>query len=166
MAEAGNLTSPSEERPVMKRAQYLFLAAAVLLASGTLLLRGAAAAGEEVDVIVNKANTIGDLPLAEAKKVFLGDKSTWPGGKRVTIFMLAQGLPERAVVLREIFKMPEDQLGQYFVQAAFAGKVSAPPKDVASAAQMKQTVAANPGAIGYVKKEDVDDSVKAVLKLQ
>jgi ABC-type phosphate transport system substrate-binding protein len=150
----------------MKRAQYLFLAAAVLLAGGTLLLRGAAAAGEEVDIIVNKANTIGDLPLSEAKKVFLGDKSTWPGGKRVTIFMLAQGLPERAVVLREIFKMPEDQLGQYFVQAAFAGKVSAPPKDVPSAAQMKQTVAANPGAIGYVKKEDVDDTVKAVLKLQ
>jgi len=31
---------------------------------------------------------------------------------------------------------------------------------------MKQAVAANPGAIGYVKKEEVDDSVKIVLKLQ
>lgn len=150
----------------MKRAQYLLFAAAILVAGGTLLLRKAAAAGEEVDIIVNKANTVDDLPLADAKKVFLGDKSTWPSGKRVTILMLAPGQPERGIVLRQIYKMSEDELGQYFTQASFAGKVSAPPKDVASAAQMKQAVAANPGAIGYIKKEDVDDTVKAVLKLQ
>jgi len=150
----------------MKRAQSLLLAAAVFIAGGTLLLRRAAAAGEEVDIIVNKANTIYDLPIADAKKVFMGDKSTWPSGKRVTILMIAQGQPERAVVLRQIYKMSEEDLGQYFIAAGFAGKVSAPPKDVASAAQMKQSVATNPGAIGYVKKEDVDETVKTVLKLQ
>jgi ABC-type phosphate transport system substrate-binding protein len=150
----------------MKRAQSLLLAASVFLACGILQFRTAAGAGEEVDIIVNKANTIEDLSLADAKKAFMGDKSTWPSGKRVTVLMLAQGSPERAVILREIYKMPEDQLGQYFVQAAFAGKVSAPPKDVGSPAQMRQAVAANPGAIGYVKKEEVDDTVKAVLKLQ
>ena len=150
----------------MKRAHYLLFVVALLVASGVLLLRSAVAAGEEVDIIVNKANTVDDLPLAEAKKVFLGDKSTWPSGKRVTILMLSPGQPERAVVLRQIYKLAEDELGQYFVQAAFAGKVSAPPKDIPSAAQMKQAVAGNPGAIGYVKKEDVDDTVKVVLKLQ
>ena len=108
----------------------------------------------------------GDLSPADAKKVFMGDKSTWPSGKRVTILMLSPGQPERAVALREIYKMSEDDYGQYFTQAAFAGKVSAPPKDVGSPAQMKQAIAANPGAIGYVKKEDVDDTVKPVLKLQ
>jgi ABC-type phosphate transport system substrate-binding protein len=150
----------------MKRAQFLILAVALLAAAGALLLHEAAAASGEVDVIVNKANTVDDLPLADAKKVFMGDKTTWPSGKRVTILMLAQGLPERAVALRDIYKMSEDDLVQYFTAAAFAGKVSAPPKDIASAAQMKQAVAANPGAIGYVKKEDVDDTVKVVLKLQ
>jgi ABC-type phosphate transport system substrate-binding protein len=150
----------------MKRAQLLLLAAAVSVAGSTLLLSRASAAGGEVDVVVNKANTIDDLPLADAKKVFLGDKTTWPSGKRVTILMLAPGLPERAAVLRDVYKMSEDDYGQYFTAAAFSGKVAAPPKDVGSAAQMKQAVAANPGAIGYVKKEDVDDTVKVVLKLQ
>jgi ABC-type phosphate transport system substrate-binding protein len=166
MAGAGSLTSPFEEKSSMKRVRVLFLAAVVLVVGGALLLRGAAAGGEEVNIIVNKMNSVDDLSLTDAKKVFMGDKSTWPSGKRVTILMLAQGLPERAVVLREIYKLPEDGYEQYFTQAAFAGKVSAPPKDVASAAQMKQAVAANPGAIGYVKKEDIDDTVKAVLKLQ
>jgi ABC-type phosphate transport system substrate-binding protein len=150
----------------MKRAQLLVLAATLLVAGGVLQLRRADAAGGEVDVIVNKTNTVDDLPLADAKKVFMGDKTTWPSGKRVTILMLAPGQPERAAVLHGIYKMPEDEYGQYFVQAAFAGKVAAPPKDIASPAQMKQAVAANPGAIGYVKKEDMDDTVKTVLKLQ
>jgi ABC-type phosphate transport system substrate-binding protein len=150
----------------MKRAQLLLLAAAMFVGSSALLLRGALAAGGEVDIVVNKANTIDDLSLADAKKVFMGDKRTWPSGKRVTILMLSPGQPERAVVLRQIYKMSDDEFGQYFTQAAFAGKVAAPPKDIASAGQMKQAVAANPGAIGYVKKEDVDDTVKAVLKLQ
>lgn len=150
----------------MRRAPWLLLSAAMLLAGITVLFRGASAAGEEVDIIVNKSNTVDDLSLADAKKAFMGDKTTWPSGKRVTVLMLGQGAPERAVVLREIYKMPEDAYEQYFTQAAFAGKVSAPPKDIATAAQMKQAVVGNPGAIGYVKKEDVDDSVKAVLKLQ
>lgn len=123
------------------------------------------ASDEEVDIIVNKANTTGDLPLADAKKIFVGDKTTWPNGKRVTILMLAAGQPERAVVLQQIYKMSDAEYGKYFMQAAFSGKVSAPPKDVGTPAQMKQAVAENPGAIGYVKKGDVDDTVKVVLKL-
>src|ERR1700730_15664275 len=63
MAEAGSLTSLSEENPVMKRAQFLLLAAAVIVAGSSILLRKATAAGGEVDIIVNKANTVDDLPL-------------------------------------------------------------------------------------------------------
>jgi ABC-type phosphate transport system substrate-binding protein len=124
-----------------------------------------ASAGDEIDVVVNKANPISDLALADARKIFMGDKETWPNGKRITIVMLAQGQPERAIVLREIYKMSEDDYGKYFMQAAFTGKVAAPPKDASSAADVKQIVAGNPGAVGYVKSSDVDDSVKVVLKI-
>jgi hypothetical protein len=54
---------------------------------------------------------------------------------------------------------------KYFLQAAFTGRVLAAPKDLPSVAQMKARLVANPNAIGYLKKEDVDDSVKVVLKL-
>src|SRR5271167_3997366 len=112
----------------------------------------AVSAGDEVDVIVSKANSTADLSAADAKKIFMGDKSVWPSGKRVTILMLAPGQPERAVILKEIYKMSEGDFSKYFLQAAFSGRVTAPPKDVGSAAQMKQLVAENPGAIGYLKK--------------
>ncbi len=80
--------------------------------------------------------------------------------------MLAPGEPEREVALRELYKMKEADYIKYFLQAVFSGKVQAPPRVLESAAQMKQLLAASPVAIGYLKKSDVDDSVKVVLRLQ
>ncbi len=144
--------------------KLLPLLACLFAASLPWLVPRPAVAQDEVDVIVNKANTLSELSAADAKKIFMGDKSVWPSGKRVTILMMAAGQPERAVILKEIYKMNDGDYNKYFLQAAFAGRITAPPKDVGSAAQMKQLVADNAGAIGYLKKGDVDDSVKVVLK--
>lgn len=145
----------------------VFTLAVMLLAAFVLLLplRRTAAQGDEVDIIVNKSNNIPDLTIGDAKKIFLGEKTTWPNGKRITILMLAQGQPERAVVLRDIYKMSEGDYSKYFLQAAFTGKVTAPPKEVSSGSQVKQFIADNPGAIGYIKVSDVDETTKVVLRL-
>jgi ABC-type phosphate transport system substrate-binding protein len=120
---------------------------------------------EEVDVVVNKSNNVGPLSREEVRRIFMGDKSSWPGGKRIIVLMLAPEQPERAVILQTVFKMNESDYTKYFLQAAFTGHVLAVPRDLPSAGQMKSRLAASPYAIGYLKKEDVDDSVKVVLKL-
>ena len=125
----------------------------------------ASAALEEVDVVVNKSNDIAPLSREEVRRIFVGEKSTWPGGKHITVLMFAPDQSERMVILREVFKMNESDYTKYFLQAAFTGRVQAAPRDLPSAAQMKAHLAANPNAIGYLKKEDVDDSLKIVLKL-
>jgi len=150
----------------MSRQSYLYLAAGVLCVVWCAIPGSRAAlAGDEVDVIVNKSNSIDALSLADAKKIFDGDKGSWPNGKRITVIMLSQGHPARDAVLRDIYKMGESDYGKYFMQAAFTGKVDAPPQDVSSDADVKQQVTGNPGAIGYVNASDVDASVKVVLKL-
>jgi ABC-type phosphate transport system substrate-binding protein len=97
--------------------------------------------------------------------MFLGDKSTWPNGKHVFLVMAAPGSAERAVILKNVYKMSEVEYAKYFLQATFTGTVSAPPKDASSATEVKQLVAGTPGAIGYVKEADVDSSVKVILKV-
>lgn len=119
----------------------------------------------EVDVVVNRSNPVGTLSREEVRKIFVGDKSLWPGGNRIAVLMFTTDQPERAIVLRELFRMNESDYVKYFLQAAFTGRVQAAPKELPSAAQMKARLAANPNAIGYLKKEDVDDSVKVLLKL-
>jgi ABC-type phosphate transport system substrate-binding protein len=141
----------------------LTILALALMVSGARFLT--AGAVEEVDVVVNKSNDIAPLSREEARRIFMGDKSSWRGGKRITVLMLAPDQPERVVILEAVFKMNESDYTKYFLQAAFTGHVQAAPKDLPSAAQMKAHLVANPNAIGYLKKEDVDDSVKVVLKL-
>lgn len=124
-----------------------------------------AAAQEQVAIIVNPSNNISSLSAGDLHRIFTGDKSTWPNGKHIFVIMAPPGSPERATILKNVFKMGESEYAKYFLQAAFTGAVSAPPKDATSVAEIKQLVAANPEAIGYVKTQDVDNSVKVVLKV-
>ena len=139
------------------------LALAITVSCARLLT--VSAAQEEVDVVVNKSNAVAPLSREEARRIFMGEKSSWPGGKRITVLMLAPDQPERVVILQAVFKMSESEYTKYFLQAAFTGHVLAAPRDLPSAAQMKAHLAANPNAIGYLKKEDLDEGVKVVLKL-
>ncbi|HEX4001661.1 MAG TPA: hypothetical protein VHX36_03380 [Candidatus Acidoferrales bacterium] len=149
----------------MSKQASLYLAAAALIVVCCAILVLRVSAADEVDVIVNKSNSIDSLSLADAKKIFVGDKGSWPNGRRITVVMLAVGQPERDVVMHDIYKMTESDYTKYFLQASFTGKVDAPPKDDGSASQVKADVAGNPGAIGYLKASDVDASVKVVLKI-
>jgi len=146
-----------------KRILLTILALALTVSCARLLTVSAAL--EEVDVVVNKSNNVGPLSREEVRRIFVGDKSSWPGGKRITVLMLARDQPERVVILQRVFKMNESEYTKYFLQAAFTGRVLAAPRDLPSVTQMKERLAANPNAIGYLKKEDVDDGVRVVLKL-
>jgi hypothetical protein len=144
---------------------HLTIVALALTVSCAAILTVVSAAPEEVDVVVNKTNNIGPLSREVVRKMFIGERSSWPGGKRITVLMLAPDLPERFVILQAVFQMNESEYTKYFLQAAFTGRVLGAPRDLPSAAQMKAHLAANPNAIGYLRKEDVDDSVKVVLRL-
>jgi ABC-type phosphate transport system substrate-binding protein len=148
---------------MQKRILITILSLSVMANCARLLIVSAAV--EEVNIVVNKSNTIGSLSREEVRRIFMGEKSSWPGGKRIIVLMLAPDQEERAFILREVYRMNESDYTKYFLQAAFAGRVEEAPKELPSAIQMKARLAANPAAIGYLKKEDMDDSVKVVMKL-
>lgn len=133
--------------------------------SGVNVWKAPAEAGDPVAIVVNPSNSVSSLTASDLHKIFLGDKSTWPNGKHILVIMAAPGSPERSAVLASIYKMSESEYAKYFLQAAFTGAVAAPPKDASSSSQVKQLVAENPGAIGYIKQTDADDTVKVVFKL-
>jgi ABC-type phosphate transport system substrate-binding protein len=119
----------------------------------------------EIAIIVNPSNSASTLSVGDLHRIFLGDKSTWPNGKHVFVVMGPPGSAERAAILKNVYKMSESEYAKYFLQATFTGAVSAPPKDASSTAEVKQLVAQNPGAIGYIKEQDADDSVKVLMKI-
>lgn len=144
-----------------------FVLIAPYLLFGSLLgLWVCSAADGSVDlaVIVNKSISLETLSASDLRLMILGEKSKWPDGKNVIAVQTPPESAEKALRLKTVCKMSDAALKRYYMQAAFTGKDIATPKDVASAAALKQFVARTPGAIGCIFASDVDDSVK-VLKI-
>jgi ABC-type phosphate transport system substrate-binding protein len=138
----------------MNRLPWLLLLAALAAPSAS------PGANDDLAVIVNKANPINNLTKAQLRKLVLAEQGSWPGGQKVTVVFRTAGVPERDGMLRTICRMSEEDYSQHIMHANFSGDTNTPPKVVASAAAVRQAVASTPGAIGFVKMSDVDDTVK------
>jgi hypothetical protein len=145
----------------------LALLAAVLVLEvcpyGAAGAKPATTAGEEnLAIIVNQSNPINDLSLKELRTVFLGERSHWPNGRRITLVMMDPGLLERKAVLRDVCHMNETEFSRHFLQGLFTGEVFVSPKTLSTPTGVRKFVFNVPGAIGYVRTSDVDDTVKVI----
>jgi ABC-type phosphate transport system substrate-binding protein len=113
-------------------------------------------------IVINRVNPTENLSYAELRKIFLGERSHWPHGRRIAVAMLRQGQPEREAVLHAIYRMTEDQYREHFLKGLFTGEVFISPKTLESPTVVRKFVFNAPGAIGYLKADDVDESVKIV----
>lgn len=113
-------------------------------------------------IVVNRANPIDGMTSAELRKIFLGTRSHWPNGRRITVAMLDYEQPERKAVLRQIYRMDENTYRAYFLKEVYRGEVFSAPKSLASPLVMRKFIFNAPGAIGYLRSSDVDESVKVL----
>lgn len=148
-----------------KRSQYCSLLSGVILLSLLFVLNFPVVAQAPIAIIVNPSNSISSLSPGDLHRIFVGDKSSWPNGKHILLIMAPQGSAERADILKTVYKMSEEEYTKFFLQATFTGAISAPPRDASSEAEVKQLVASNPAAIGYIKQQEADDTVKVLLKV-
>lgn len=142
-----------------------FSATAVLLSAGLfpgLAPQSHAAADDSLSIVVNRMNPVENLSFPELRKIFLGEQTHWSNGRRVTVIMLEPGNSERQAVLAQIYKMGEKDFNNYFLHGMFTGEIRAAPKALPSSAEVLKFVLNVPGAIGYVKTPDVNESVKVV----
>ena len=153
-----------KRRTLTRTAFALSLIAA--LAAACLPPRGHAARAQsanEIAVIVNKSNPVDDMPLSELREYFLAERGHWPNGKgKVRVVMLDPGLPAREAALRLIYNMNEKAYVSYFLGKKFRGETLEEPRQQSSAADVIKFVSFVSGAIGYVRPEEVDASVKVI----
>ncbi|PYU67032.1 MAG: hypothetical protein DMG49_20155 [Acidobacteria bacterium] len=144
----------------------LMLGAAVLL-SHVLLGTGFApqshsATDDSLGIVVNRSNPVENLSFAELRKIFLGEQTHWSNGRRITVVMLEPGKQERQAVLAQIYRMDDKDFNKHFLQGMFTGEIHAAPKTLATSTEVLKFVFNVPGAIGYVRGTEADESVKIV----
>jgi phosphate transport system substrate-binding protein len=117
----------------------------------------------ELAIIVNKSNPNDNLSFSELREYFLAERSSWSGGAgKVRVVMRGPGEPEREAVLRLIYDMNEKDYNSYFLGKKFRGEILEEPRLRASTPDMLKTISNVPGAIGYVRSDEVDASVKVI----
>ena len=117
---------------------------------------------QSLAIVVNRSNPTNNLSFGELRKIFLGERNHWPNGHRIAVVMLNYGQPERQTVLRLVYRMDEDGYQDHVLRGMFRGDVLVAPKTLASTEILRKFVFNAPGAIGYLRASDVDDSVKVV----
>ena len=117
---------------------------------------------EALVIVVNHSNPVEDLSLVELRSIFLGHRSHWANGKRITLVMREPGDPERRTILRDVCGMNEDQLNTHFIRGLYSGEILTSPKILDTPAGVRRFIFNVPGAIGYLRSSDMDASVKAV----
>jgi ABC-type phosphate transport system substrate-binding protein len=116
-------------------------------------------------IIVNNKNPLNELSIVELRRLLLGDVVRWPDGGRVTVAMREPGQSERDALLRLVCRMSEQDFTRYLLQATYRGDLQLGQKLLDTSTGMRRFVFNVPGSIGYVRGDEVDESVKAIRLL-
>jgi len=122
----------------------------------------AVAPDEALALIVHKSNPVENLTWEELRKLCMAERRQWPSSRRVTIVLREPAQPEREAVLKQVYGFTEQEFNRFFLQGTFTGEVQSAPKQLATALGVRRFVFNVPGAIGFVRVSDLDDTVKVV----
>jgi len=112
-------------------------------------------------VIVNKANPVKTLAVAELRRIFMKQTRMWPHAESIVPVDWDATSPNREAFSRRVLARSVREMGDYWVQQSVTQGL-APPSTQRSARALLRFIASVPGAIGYVPPGDVDDTVSVV----
>jgi len=121
-------------------------------------------AGGKVDhsalvAVVHTDNPVKQLSIGDLRRILLGEMTRWPNGKLITIALRASGQPERDAVLQLICGMSDADFERYALHVAYRGETQSTVKSMDADMGVKRFVFNVPGALGFVRADEVDSSV-------
>lgn len=146
---------PIETRNPVRRALTSLLLLTVMSAIAPL-----SRAADDIVIIVNKDNP-NQIDRAFVVQVYTGAVKGWPDGSPVFALDQAEDAPARHLFCTTILGRSMANVRAIWSQNIFTGK-GLPPRVAGVDAEMKQIVAANRHAIGYIRASAVDSSVRVV----
>lgn len=142
----------------------LLLAGWALLLLSLLVLAGGAgsaqAATDDIVVIVNKNNP-NVVNHGFVLNVYTGAIRGWPDGSPVVLLDQFANSDTRNAFAQGVLGKTPATISAIWAQHIFTGK-GLPPKTVGADAEMKRFVGAHRNAIGYIRRSELDDSVRAI----
>jgi ABC-type phosphate transport system substrate-binding protein len=116
----------------------------------------------QAEVVVVAGKNVEAMSKDQVSDIFLGKATSLPGGGTAMPVDQPDSSPLRDEFYSKVTGKSASQAKSLWSKLAFTGK-GTPPKEAGSSAEVKKAVAGTPGAIGYIEKSAVDDTVKVVF---
>ncbi|BBI72974.2 hypothetical protein ACXGSL_11970 [Vreelandella aquamarina] len=149
-----------------KRPRRTLLSASLtaLMAVGLLLTPASAQPNELPNTIVLIAHpSVGTANVSRdtARAMFAMRQRTWPNGQAAQVYVLPNRDPVHGRFSKEQLGVYPHQLQLAWDRMVFSGMGQAPNR-ARDQADMRQQVASTPGALGYLEREYLDESVRVI----
>jgi ABC-type phosphate transport system substrate-binding protein len=110
-------------------------------------------------IIVNRSNKFESLNRTKVAAMFMGKISRWPWGAEAIPIDLRDSSAIKSAFVKAILKSSFEELKVYWIDQKITTNVN-PPFQAVDGRAAKLLVASKPGAIAYIPRELVDESVK------
>jgi hypothetical protein len=113
---------------------------------GLVCATQATAQRADVAVVVNSENPVSGLTLGELRKMFRGEKHTWPGGTPIKLIARDSEAHEQIVLLK-LLRISSADYKQFWTAQIMRGEASGAPVVVPSVGMQKEALEAFRGGI-------------------
>lgn len=118
----------------------------------------------ELVVVVSSRSQLGALGADQVAAIFLGHANRFPDGVQAIAIDQPLGAAQRDGFYRTLTGKTPALLKAHWSKMVFTGR-GQPPREAAGDAAVRRLVAENPAMIGYIDRDALDPSVRAVLTL-
>jgi len=115
----------------------------------------------DIAVVVSLRNPITNISLVDLRRIFAGEKRTWPAGLPIKLLVRSPGCRERQVLLH-LLNMSEGEYKQYWSAQILRGEANAEPAALPSVGMQKEAVILFPGSITLVDASDIKPGMKII----
>ncbi len=118
----------------------------------------------ELAIVVDPSVNLDSISVKQLERLYLNRADRFPGGVALQALDQRNGSTQREAFITRVLGMSEIELAAYWSRRMFSGK-GHPPKSVESDSAVIEEVTAEPGVIGYIDGDSVDDRVKVLLRI-
>jgi ABC-type phosphate transport system substrate-binding protein len=140
--------------PIMRLRKFVVAAILALGFGGSYVLA-------DVVAVVSARSAVPALNKEQVAAIFLGKASRFPDGGPAVPIDQTEGSPTRDAFYVKLTGKSPAQLKAYWAKIIFTGR-GRPPLAVSGSSEVKQRLAENPHAIGYIEYDKLDGSVRAL----
>lgn len=133
----------------------------LLLWPSHTLLAGKNITDKELVLVTHPSNNDRSLKFQTLRAIYSMRMQTWPDGDPIRVFVLPDTDKTHKKFCKDLLKTLPRHLRKNWDRLVFSGIAQA-PTPVPNTRKMKQKIATTPGAIGYIARGEIDDSVTIV----